>query len=163
MLGLVWGGVYVGDSATAEMLRGLDAVTLLVVAPALVLALRAARHGSPVAGLVTASLLLYLAYTYAYHLFGTGVNNLLLLHAVVFAGSLAGLVLTLVSLCVEATPWTGWRVELAGPGSDGSEVPVWGIGWLGRTIEPRAECCPANGCASLDNRFHSRRLTADPR
>jgi len=98
VLGLVWDGVYGSDSATAEMLRGFDAVTLLVVAPALVLALRGARHGSPFARLVMASLLLYLAYTYAYHLFGTGFNDLLLLHAMVFAGSLAGLVLTLVGL-----------------------------------------------------------------
>ncbi len=98
LLGLVLDDAYAGDRATAEMLRGYDAVTLLVVLPALALALRGARRGSVPAWLAVAVSLLYLAYTYAYYLFGTGFNDLLLLHAVVFSGSLAGLVLTLTSL-----------------------------------------------------------------
>lgn len=98
LLGLLLDDVYVGDVATAAMFRGYDAVTLAVVAPALFVAWGKGRGGSEWARLVVASLLLYLAYTYAYHLFGTGFNDLLLLHAVVFSGSLAGLILSLVSL-----------------------------------------------------------------
>jgi hypothetical protein len=80
------------------MLRGYDTVTLVVVVPALFVTWGKARGGSQWARLIMASLLLYLAYTYAYYLFGTGFNNLLLLHAGAFSGSLAGLVLSLVSL-----------------------------------------------------------------
>ena len=98
LLGLLLDEVYVGDVATAAMLRGYDAVTLIVVVPALFMAWGKARGGSDWAGVIMASLLLYLAYTYAYYLFGTGFNDLLLLHAVVFSGSLAGLILSLVSL-----------------------------------------------------------------
>ena len=98
LLGLMLGGVYVGDAGTAEMFRGYDAVTLLVIVPALVVALGKARLGSEWAWLIISSLLLYLAYTYAYYLFGTGFNDLLLLHSIVYSGSLAGLILSLVSL-----------------------------------------------------------------
>jgi hypothetical protein len=98
LLGLLLDEVYVGDVATAAMLRGYDVVTLIVVVPALFLAWIRARGGSDWARLIMASLLLYLAYTYAYYLFGTGFNDLLLLHTVVFSGSLAALILSLVSL-----------------------------------------------------------------
>jgi hypothetical protein len=98
LLGLLLDEVYVGDVATAAMLRGYDVVTLIVVVPALFLAWVRARGGSEWARLIMASLLLYLAYTYAYYLFGTGFNDLLLLHTVVFSGSLAALILSLVSL-----------------------------------------------------------------
>jgi hypothetical protein len=98
LLGLLLDEVYVGDIATAAMLRGYDVVTLIVVVPALFLAWVRARGGSEWARLIMASLLLYLAYTYAYYLFGTGFNDLLLLHTVVFSGSLAALILSLVSL-----------------------------------------------------------------
>ena len=85
LLGLLLDDVYVGDAATAAMFRGYDAVTLVVVVPALLVAWGKARGGSERARLVVASLLLYLAYTYAYYLFGTGFNDLLLLHAIVFS------------------------------------------------------------------------------
>jgi hypothetical protein len=98
LLGLLLDEVYVGDVATAAMLRGYDVVTLIVVVPALFLAWVRTRGGSEWARLIMASLLLYLAYTYAYYLFGTGFNDLLLLHTVVFSGSLAALILSLVSL-----------------------------------------------------------------
>src|SRR6476661_6342774 len=95
-LGPLLDDVYVGDAATAAMFRRYDAVTLLVVVPVLLVAWRKARGGSPWALLGVPSLLMYLAYTYAYYLFGTGFNDLLLLHAVVFCGSVAGLILSLV-------------------------------------------------------------------
>jgi hypothetical protein len=98
MAGLLVADVYGEPAATAQMLRGYDLVTLVVVVPALVMSLLRAHRGSDRAVLIWMGLLAYLAYTYAYYLFGTGFNDLLLLHAVVFAGSLAGLILTLVCL-----------------------------------------------------------------
>lgn len=97
LLGLLVDGVYVEDPATAEMMRGYDAVTLAVVVPCLAVALAAARRRPRSGRLAMATLLMYLGYTYAYYVFGTGFNDLLLLHAAVFAGSFAGLGLTLLS------------------------------------------------------------------
>lgn len=98
LLGLLLDDAYVGDVATAAIFRGYDTVTLTVVLPALLVTWGKARGGSEWARLIMASLLLYLAYTYAYYLFGTGFNDLLLLHTLVFSGSLAGLILSLVCL-----------------------------------------------------------------
>jgi len=85
-----------------EMLRGYDLITLVVVVPVLALAQLWARRGSDRAQLLWAGMLAYLAYTYAYYLFGTSFNDLFLLHAVVFGGSLFALVLTVSALDVPA-------------------------------------------------------------
>jgi hypothetical protein len=45
-LGLLLDGVYGSDEATVQMLRGFDVVTLLVIGPGLLLAVRSDRHGS---------------------------------------------------------------------------------------------------------------------
>jgi hypothetical protein len=111
LLGLVTGaaltgrlveGLYRGAESTAEMLRGYDLVTLLVVAPTLAITLHLARRGSVTAHLVVTSLLGYVVYTYAYYLFGTGFNDLFLLHAAVFSTGLVALGLTLGSLDLTA-------------------------------------------------------------
>jgi hypothetical protein len=94
--GLLVPGLYTGEAATAEMLRGYDLVTL-AVAPVLLL-LQLVRPRAVASRLVSLGLLSYLAYTYAYYLFGTGFNDALLLHAVVFSGSLVGLVLGLTRI-----------------------------------------------------------------
>jgi len=98
LTGLLLEGVYAGAASTAAMLRGYDLVTLLVVLPALVTTTRLVARGSVVAHLVTASLLAYLVYTYAYYLFGTGFNDLFLLHVAIFSTSLVALGRTLASL-----------------------------------------------------------------
>jgi len=90
--GLWVDGVYGTDAATAEMLRGYDLVTLVAAVPLLALALVAGLRGSLLGLLVTGGVLASLAYTYAYYVFGTGFNDLRLLHAVVLAGSAACLV-----------------------------------------------------------------------
>lgn len=100
--GLLAEGVYAGTRPTAEMLRGYDLVTALVVVPALATAARRAWHGSVLAHLTLASLLGYVVYTYAYYLFGTGFNDLFLLHGAVFATGLIALGLTLASLDLSA-------------------------------------------------------------
>lgn len=101
LAGLLIDGVYVGEESTAAMLRAYDALTVLV-APALGVAAVWARRGSDRAHLVSAGLVAYLVYTYAYHLFGTGFNDLFLLHAAVVATGVVALVLQLTSLDVQA-------------------------------------------------------------
>lgn len=102
VVGLVVDGIYTGPVSTAEMLRGYDLVTAGVVVPSLIVAVHLARRGSAAARLVTAGLLAYLVYTYAYHLFGTGFNDLLLLHAAVFATALCTLVLVIATIDVRS-------------------------------------------------------------
>jgi hypothetical protein len=94
-LGLALDGVYGGDEATVQMLRGFDAVTLAVVGPALLLAVRADRRGTGLGRVVVASLLAYLGYTYAYHLLGAGFTDLMLMHAPLVTATLVALGLTL--------------------------------------------------------------------
>jgi hypothetical protein len=101
-LGLLTDNVYAGAASTAEMLRAYDLVTLILVVPAFVVAFWAARRGSARAGLVVLSLVAYFVYTYAYYLFGSGFNDLFLLHAIVMATSVVALVLNLATLDVTA-------------------------------------------------------------
>jgi hypothetical protein len=102
LAGLLVDGVYAGPQATAEMLRAFDLVAVLVVVPGLAVAARRAARGSVVAHLVVASLVAYVVYTYAYYLFGTGFNDLFLLHAAIFSTGLVALGLVLASLDVAA-------------------------------------------------------------
>jgi hypothetical protein len=94
-LGLV-ADPYGEPAATAAMLRGYDAVTVLV-ALSLAALIRPARRRSQPAVLAQAALLTYLIYTYAYYLFGTTFNDLFLLHVAVFSVSLAALLATVTS------------------------------------------------------------------
>jgi hypothetical protein len=98
LAGLLIDGVYTGAASTAEMFRGYDLVTAVVIVPGLAVASHLARRGSIVAQLVTTSLLGYLVYTYAYYLFGTGFNDLFLLHVAVFGAGLVALVLCITGL-----------------------------------------------------------------
>jgi hypothetical protein len=102
LAGLLVDGIYEGSEATAEMYRAYDLIAAVVVVPGLALAARAAGRGSVGAHLVTLALVAYLVYTYAYYLFGTGFNDLFLLHTAVFATGVAALVLTLVDTDVAA-------------------------------------------------------------
>jgi hypothetical protein len=97
-LGLLLDGVYGSDEATVQMLRGFDAVTLLVIGPSLLLAVRSDRHGSTRGRLLAASLLAYLGYTFAYYLLGAGFTDLMLLHAPLFTATLVALVLAVRNL-----------------------------------------------------------------
>lgn len=102
VLGLVVDGVYTGARSTAEILRGYDLVTAVLVAPALAVAARYARRGSVLGRLVTAGLLADLVYSYAFYVFGTDFNDLLLLHVAIFSGSLIALVCTVGGLDIDA-------------------------------------------------------------
>jgi len=96
--GLVIDGVYTGARSTAEVLRGYDVVTAVLVTPALALAVGRARRGSLLGRLVTAGLLADLVYGYAFYVFATDFNDLFLLHVAVFSSSLIALVLTIGGL-----------------------------------------------------------------
>jgi hypothetical protein len=100
LVGLVVDGIYTGAVSTAEMLRGYDLVAAVVVVPSLVVAAHLARRGSVAARLFTVSLLAYLVYTYAYYLFGTGFNDVFLLHAAIFGTALVALVLAITTIDV---------------------------------------------------------------
>jgi hypothetical protein len=101
VLGLTVPDVYGDPAATAEMLRGWDLVAV-PVAVALLLVVRRARQGSVTAHLVTAALVGGLVYTYAYYLFGTGFNDLFLLHVAVFAAALVSLIQVVADLDVRS-------------------------------------------------------------
>jgi len=100
LAGLLIDGVYSGAESTAAMLRANDLVTAVVVVPAVCAAAYLARRGSILAELVLTSMLTAVVYTYSYYLFGTGFNDLFLLHAAVFTTGLCALILTLVALDV---------------------------------------------------------------
>lgn len=100
--GLLVDGVYTGSESTAATLRAFDLVHVVLVVPALVLTTAPARRGSDLGQLALASVGAYVVYTYAYYLFGTGFNDLFLLHAAVFGAALWLLVLTLAGLDVES-------------------------------------------------------------
>lgn len=102
LAGLVVDGVYTGARSTAEILRGDDVVTAVLVAPLLVTAAAWARRGSLLGRLVTAGLLADLVYSYAFYVFGTGFNDLFLLHVAVFSTSLTALVLVVAGIDVAA-------------------------------------------------------------
>jgi hypothetical protein len=101
-VGLVVDDVYAGPVSVAEMLRGFDLVTLIVVVPALIVAQWGTRRGSERAQLMSAGLLAYVVYTYAYHLFGTGFNDVFLLHIAVFGASVFALVFSVSGLDMRA-------------------------------------------------------------
>ena len=99
LAGLLIDGIYTGDASTAEMFRAYDLVTAVVAVPLLAIASRLAQQqGSVLAKLVTTSLVAYLVYTYAFYLFGTGFNDLFLVHAAVFATGLGALILTVATI-----------------------------------------------------------------
>lgn len=100
--GLLVDDVYDGAASTAAMLRGYDLVTAAVAVPALACATWLAHDGSVRARLTSASLVAYLVYTYAYYLFGTGFNDLFLLHALVLATALISLILHLTGVGTDA-------------------------------------------------------------
>jgi hypothetical protein len=93
LAGLLWHDLYTGPASTAEMLRGYDLVTAAVVAPGIWVGTWMAHRRLVRAWVASASLSVYLVYTYAYYLFGTGFNDLFLLHAAVFATAVVALTL----------------------------------------------------------------------
>jgi hypothetical protein len=111
--GLLLDNPYPGPASTAAMFQGYD---IILVALALATLIAQVRRGRQPDVLARASLLAYLAYTYAYYLFGTGFNDLFLLHVTVFTASLAGLAATVQHIdlhSVGPAPVTSTRSRIA--------------------------------------------------
>ena len=91
-LGLAVTGLYPEQTWAVAALRGNDLVTLVLVGPALGLALLASRrHATTASVLVWLGLLFYGAYNYAYYAFGTAFNDVFLLHVAAFSASVDSL------------------------------------------------------------------------
>lgn len=102
--GLLVDDLYTGPESTAAMFRGWDLVTVLVVAPALAAAALTLHRASRVPTIAVTSLAAYLAYNYAYYLFGTGFNDLFLVHVAVFVAAAVTLALGLRALPDSGAP-----------------------------------------------------------
>lgn len=97
--GLFVGGLYRRDTVWASsQLRGNDLVTLAVAVPLLIAALVLAERGSARARLIGLGSLAYMAYNYAFYLFGAAFNELFLIYVAVFALSLGALILGLAAV-----------------------------------------------------------------
>jgi hypothetical protein len=102
LAGLLLDGVYTGAGSTAQILRGYDVATAVLVVPGLSVAAGYLRAGSLLGRLVSAGLLADLVYSYAFYVFGTPFNDLFLLHLGVFSASLTALVLTVAGADLDA-------------------------------------------------------------
>jgi hypothetical protein len=92
VLGLLVEGVYPEETWAVAALRGNDLVTLVVVAPALAVALVASRrHPTSASVLVWLGLLFYGVYNFAYYAFGAAFSDVFLLHVAAFSLSTIGL------------------------------------------------------------------------
>jgi hypothetical protein len=98
--GLWIGGLYQDPASVVAMLRAYDLVTLVVVVPALAVALLPSLRGSPGARLVWLSALAYAVYDYATYVFGSAFNDLFLVHIALFSLSVFALALALANLDV---------------------------------------------------------------
>jgi len=101
-VGLAVDALYRDNALVAAGWRGNDAVTLLVVVPALAVAVRRARADSDRARLVWAGLLAYALYGYLFYLFGAAFNALFLAYVALVALSLLALLFLLAPLDARA-------------------------------------------------------------
>jgi hypothetical protein len=102
LAGLMVPGLYRDPESLSAMYRGYDLVTLVLVVPLLTGVLVGVRRGSVLAELLWVGLLATPVYTYAFYVFGSTFNDLLLVHVAVFACAGIALVLALASLDVRA-------------------------------------------------------------
>ncbi|GAA1915689.1 hypothetical protein [Nocardioides marmoribigeumensis] len=103
LLGLIVPDVYTGPAATAETLRAWDLVGVPLSVALLVAAWRSAR-GSAGARLVEVAVVASLVYTSAFYVFGTGFNDLFLLHVAVLGTALVALGLHVAALADPSDP-----------------------------------------------------------
>jgi len=96
--GLFIPDLYHDNDFVRTVWQGNDAVTLVLVIPAMGLTLWRAGKGSLRARLIWMGLLLYLLYNYAFYLFGALFNAAFLLYAAVFSLSIFGLIYGLSTL-----------------------------------------------------------------
>lgn len=102
----IWGqGLYKYDTPIGAIgfMAG-DLITLVLAIPLLITSVLLYQHGSLKGGLLLAGTLSYFLYTYTSMGFGAAYNNLFLAYIVIFAASLYGLILVLLSFDVKALP-----------------------------------------------------------
>ncbi len=100
LAGLLLDGLFKEGLWAREALRGGDLVTLVLVAPLLIVALVLVRRGSRRAEALWMGLLAYTLYDYAYYVFGSRFNDVFLLHIALFSLSVFALACALPNLDV---------------------------------------------------------------
>ena len=98
--GLLVDGLYDETEAVVAMFRGYDLVCLVVAVPLLGAALLPRFRASSRAALLRAGLLAFIAYDYAYYVFGMSFNELFLLHVATFVAAVGALATTLAAVQV---------------------------------------------------------------
>ena len=113
--GLLIDNLYLEGQATVAMFRGYDLVALLVAVPGLAIVLMPRFASSSAAVLVRAGLLAFVAYDFAYYVFGMAFNRVFLLHVATLGSAVAALGVTVVALRVQtiSVPAKGCRVAAA--------------------------------------------------
>jgi hypothetical protein len=102
VLGLLVDGLYRDGPWAREAFRGADLVTLVLVAPLLIVSLVLSARGSARAKPVWIAMLGYSVYNYAYYVFGARVNDVFLLHIGLLSISIFALACALPNLDVAA-------------------------------------------------------------
>ena len=102
----VWGqGFYKYDNPIAATgFTAADIITLFLVIPLLVISFVMYRRGSLKGGLLLSGTLAYFLYNYTSMGFGAAYNNMFLAYTLIFAASLYGLILVLLSFDLETLP-----------------------------------------------------------
>jgi hypothetical protein len=102
----IWGqGLYRYDTLTGAtgFLAG-DLITLVLGIPTLIISILLYRRGSIKGGFLLTGALAYFLYTYISMGFGAAYNNFFLAYTVIFAASLYGLILALLSFDLKTLP-----------------------------------------------------------
>jgi hypothetical protein len=102
----VWGqGLYKYDSPLgATGFTAADVITLVLAIPILVISFLLYRRGSLKGGFLLTGALAYFLYNYLSMGFGAAYNNLFLAYTLIFAASLYGLILALISFDLNTLP-----------------------------------------------------------
>jgi hypothetical protein len=109
----IWNqGLYQYDTSLgASGFVAADVVTLFLAVPIMAISILLYRRGSLKGGLLLTGVLAYFLYNYTSMGFGAAYNNLFLVYIIVFAASLYGLILALLSFDLQALP-SHFRAEL---------------------------------------------------
>ena len=103
----VWGrGLYKYDTPIgATGFTAADVITLVFAIPVLLISIFMYRRGSLKGGLLLTGALSYFLYNYTSMGFGTAYNNLFLAYTLIFAASLYGLIIALLSFDLKTLPF----------------------------------------------------------
>lgn len=101
LAGLAVEGLYEDEPPLVAVFRAYDLVSLVVVAPVLLLTLAGGRRRAPRMELLRLGALAYTTYTYALYVFGSTFNDIFLLHVALFSLSVFALVLAGADLDTE--------------------------------------------------------------